>query len=328
MKSVATEKPLACWTGMDRFAGEEVPALTIIFRTGGCRWNRCTMCGYRHERLDVRDRAELVRHLEAQLEWVRQRHGTTTCELVKIYTSGSFFDPGEVPPVFRRSVADHFRGKAVIVETRPEFVDKDVLYEFRSMVDDGTRDVPLTIAIGLETTDDHIRSRCINKGFTYDDYLAAVRVAREAGAGIKTYLLHKPPYLTEGEAIEDMLRSIRQVAGISDMISMNPCTVQRHTLTERLWRRGAYRPPYLWSVLEILLSAPIHVTCDPVGGGKIRGPHNCGACDGEIVRAIKTYSLTADRELLKAVQEIPCTCREEWEFVRKYEIPAAMPLTR
>jgi len=328
MNTVGPEKPLACWTGTDCFRGEQVPALTIIFRTAGCAWNRCTMCGYRHERLPSMDERALIHHLESQLEWVRTAHRHTPFDLVKIYTSGSFFDPREVPPPFRRSVAECFRGKAVIAETRPEFIVEDALREFQTVVDDGSQEMPLTVAMGLETTSDNIRSRCIDKGFTVGDFLSAAQTARTAGAGVKTYLLLKPPYLTEGEAVDDMIRSIQDAEPYSDMISMNPCTVQRHTVVEKLWRQQAYRPPYLWSVLEILAQTPVHVSCDPVGGGKIRGPHNCGACDGEIVRAINTYTLTGDRELLEAVRDIPCVCREEWEYVRHCELPSAMPLTR
>ena len=47
--------------------------------------------------------------------------------MVKIFTSGSFFDPEEVPPEFLSDVATAFRGKLVIAETRPEFVDPDIL---------------------------------------------------------------------------------------------------------------------------------------------------------------------------------------------------------
>jgi len=274
------------------------------------------------------DERALIHHLESQLEWVRAAHRHTSFDLVKIYTSGSFFDPREVPPPFRRSVAECFRGKAIIAETRPEFIVEDALREFQAVVDDGSQEMPLTVAMGLETTSDYIRSRCIDKGFTFGDFLSAAQTARTAGTGVKTYLLLKPPYLTEGEAVDDMIRSIQDAEPYSDMISMNPCTVQRHTVVEKVWRQHAYRPPYLWSVLEILATAPVHVTCDPVGGGKIRGPHNCGTCDGEIVRAINTYTLTGDRELLEAVRDIPCGCREEWEYVRHCELPSAMPLTR
>jgi hypothetical protein len=112
------------------------------------------------------------------------------------------------------------------------------------------------------------------------------------------------------------------------MISMNPCTVQRNTELEYYWKRGAYRPPYLWSVLTLLADAPFHMTCDPLGGGQKRGPHNCGKCDYDIVRGIRDYSLTADRDLIGALLDISCSCKQEWDFVLAEEKPYCMPLTR
>jgi radical SAM enzyme (TIGR01210 family) len=216
----------------------------------------------------------------------------------------------------------------VIAETRPEFVESEALSQFAGTVDDGSWKRPVYCAMGLETTDDFIRQKCIDKGFTYADFTSAAAKARAAGCGVKAYLLLKPLFLTEKEAVTDMNKSIRKAALHADIISMNPCTVQRNTEMEYYWKQGAYRPPYLWSILSILADAPVHVSCDPVGGGKKRGPHNCGTCDYEIVRGIRDYSLSADRDLISALQETQCGCRDEWEFVLANERPYCMPLTR
>jgi hypothetical protein len=327
MVPVADEKPLACWTGKDRIGAEALPSLTVIFRSGGCAWNRCLMCGYRSVRMEGQP-GQLATRILAQLSWIRSHHDPASYDLVKIYTSGSFLDPCEVPPAARDAVGDAFRGKVVIAETRPEFVTPEVLDDFIARVDDGSRAVPLYTAIGLETTDDGIREKCIRKGFTFADYLGAARIARDAGAGVKAYLLQKPPFLTEREAAEDMSRSLAALAGHADLVSLNPCTVQSGTTVEWLWQRGAYRPPYLWSVLRVLEGAPMHVTCDPVGGGYPRGPHNCGRCDRELLAGIRDHSLSGDRALLRALLGQECSCRAEWDLVMERERPYAMPLTR
>ena len=147
--------------------------------------------------------------------------------------------------------------------------------------------LPLYCAIGLETTSDPIREKCINKGFSYADFTRAAATAHAAGAGVKAYLLFKPLFLTEAEAVADMKSSLSGLTGRVEMVSMNPCTVQKRTELEMYWKQGAYRPPYLWSVLSLLKDAPVEVTCDPLGGGQKRGPHNCGMCDYEIVRGIR-----------------------------------------
>ncbi len=320
------EKPLATWTGTDRLGDRVVPTLTVIIKTPGCSWRRCRMCSYSHEQHGrIEDAEALVR---AQLAWVRREYAGRDFEFVKVFSSGSLFDPNEVPPAALDAIAETFRGKTLLAETRPEFVGRERVEEVCAILDDGTVDRPLYIAVGLETTNDRVRDKSIDKGFSYAVFLHAAREAHAAGAGVKAYLLHKPLFLTEAEALGDMQRSIADVAPHADLVSMNPCTVQRRTELERYWQRRAYRPPYLWSVVKILLEAEPHVTADPLGGGRHRGPHNCGECDHELVDAIRDYSLTADRSRLVEAFALPCDCKREWEFVLENERPYSMPLTR
>ncbi|MBP1927824.1 radical SAM enzyme (TIGR01210 family) [Methanolinea mesophila] len=322
------EKPLASWRGKDRHREEILESLTVILRTGGCAWNRCRMCSYRHERYAPGTGRPLDALLCSQLAWIDANYDLAEVQMVKVYTSGSFFDPAEVPPPVWERAGKLFSGKVVIAETRPEYVREETVAAFRDAIDTGDWDRPFYVAMGLETTNDDIREKSIQKGFTMEDFRRAVGAARSGGAGVKAYLLHKPLFLTEREAVEDMNRSIREIEGLADIISMNPCSVQRRTELERYWKKGEYRPPYLWSVLAILLDSPVHVQCDPVGGGYSRGAHNCGACDKEITRGIRDYTLNGDRDLLANLFGQDCGCKKEWEFVMEHERPYCMPLTR
>ncbi|HUU75380.1 MAG TPA: archaeosine biosynthesis radical SAM protein RaSEA [Methanoregulaceae archaeon] len=328
MSPKSPDSPLASWTGKDQFGGEVIPTLTVILKTAGCSWNRCRMCSYRHERFGEMSESQSESLLNKQLRWIAANHSLDDIEMVKIFTSGSFFDPREVPKAAFQEAGRLFSGKIVIAETRPEFVRRERVSEFVSLIDTGCHDTPLYVAMGLETTDDFIREKCIDKGFSMADFSDAVREASLGGAGTKAYLLMKPLFLTEREAIGDMMSSISAIAGKVEMISMNPCTVQRNTQLEWYWKQGAYRPPYLWSVLKVLRDAPVHVSCDPVGGGHTRGPHNCRSCDYEIVKGIRDYSLSGDSSLLDGLCDIQCDCKCEWEFVVSDEQPYAMPLTR
>jgi archaeosine synthase beta-subunit len=322
------EKPLAFWQGTDRHEKQERKTLTIILKSGGCSWNRCLMCSYRHERYTGLSSEELAARLIRQLRFVAGNVQIRDMEIIKLYTSGSFFDPAEVPPAVLEEAGALFRGKIIIAETRPEYVNEKILDDFVSRIDDGTNAKQLYVAIGLETTNDRIREKSIDKGFTFDGFNQAVREARNSGVGIKAYLLMKPLFLTEKEAVEDMKQSLTDLSGLADIISMNTCTVQRGTDMERYWKQGAYRPPYLWSVADVLANAPMEVLCDPLGGGQSRGAHNCGQCDRDIIDAIKFYSLSGDRSVIKAVSNMECTCRDEWELVLAQEKPWCMPLTR
>jgi len=327
MVSCRPERPVAAWIDRERLGNTVVPALTAILKSGGCGWNRCLMCGYRHFRYTC-DEASLADLMRGQLRWIEERFSGQEYGMVKLFTSGSLLDPREVPAGVRREILTAFRGRAVIVETRPEFITDEAMRECMEDLDTGSGQVSFSVAIGLETSDDIIREKSVDKGFSFGDFAAASRTARKAGAGVKAYLLQKPPYLTEREAIDDVIRSVRDVGPLADAISLNPCTVQKGTEVERLWRSGAYRPPYLWSVILALSKARGPVICDPVGGGTPRGPHNCRSCDGDLVRGIRDYSLSGDRSLLEALLDVDCGCKKEWEFVLANERPWCMPLTR
>ncbi|WP_342676205.1 archaeosine biosynthesis radical SAM protein RaSEA [Methanofollis sp. UBA420] len=325
MLSIQSIKPLAAWKGKDRYEDDILDSLTVIFKSGGCSYRRCLMCGYRFEGYFGAQTEEVLAALRGQLAWVQENFDLSQVGMVKIFTSGSFLDPVEVPPTFREEIARAFAGKVVVVETRPEYVETEALAEMAEALGS-----PIHVAMGLETTDDAIREKSIQKGFSFADFIEASKRAKAAGAGVKAYLLLKPLFLTEKEAIEDMKTSIMDVAPYCGMISMNACTVQKRTELEHLWKEQAYRPPYLWSILEVLgnVDPGVPVFCDPVGGGHLRGPHNCGKCDRDIIDGINEYALTGDVELIRALAEIECACKKEWEYVLGHEKPWSMPLTR
>ncbi|HOJ96470.1 MAG TPA: archaeosine biosynthesis radical SAM protein RaSEA [Methanospirillum sp.] len=322
------EEPLALWSGQDRIDNEIHTSVTAIIRSGGCSWNRCRICQYRHERFTGVEKPELSRLMMAQIHRLKEQIEHEKPQVVKVYTSGSFFDPAEVPPDIQEYLINQVKGKTLIVESRCEYVDLERFSRYMDLIREGGETGTIVVAIGLETTSDPIREKCIDKGLHFSEYLKTSDTIHKAGGKVKTYLLHKPPYLTEREAHDDMIRSIREIIPITDLISMNPCTVQRNTHLETLWKRQAYRPPYLWSVASILAQSDAHVTCDPIGGGQTRGPHNCGTCDSMILDAIRDYNLNADQDLMKSVMEMHCDCKDEWEYVMNQEYPWSMPLTR
>ena len=328
MKRDENNSPIALWTGSDRVLDQVLNSVTTIIRSGGCSWNRCLMCQYRHERFHNLSVDELIFSMKEQLNFLAASIRENNPSLVKIYTSGSFFDDKEVPPEVRDVVAELCKGRLLTVECRADYVDYNIISAYRESLKDETGSGGLIIAMGLETSSDLIREKCIDKGLTFEQYVSAALSIRKAGGLVKTYLLHKPAYVTEREAYEDMISSVRDILPYTDLISLNTCSIQRNTIVEHLWRQGSYRPPYLWSVVQVLAESPVHITCDTLGGGQKRGAHNCGSCDQMILDAIKEYNLNGDQELIKSVSEMSCRCKKEWEFVMEHEQPYALPLTR
>ncbi|MDY6818377.1 MAG: archaeosine biosynthesis radical SAM protein RaSEA [Halobacteriales archaeon] len=322
-------EPTRVWIDEDRTPGGTYESLTIILNTGGCRWARaggCTMCGYVAESVEggTVPHEALMNQVEAALAHERD-HTDTPCDLIKIYTSGSFLDEREVPPETRQAIAETFADRdRIVVESLPDFVDRAKIEDFTA------HGLETDIAIGLETADDRIRHDCVNKYFDFAAFEDAAKHAAAADAGVKAYLLLKPPFLTEAEAVADMKESVRRCADIEacHTVSMNPTNVQTFTMVEQLYFDNGYRPPWLWSVcavLETTADVDAIVVSDPVGAGSDRGPHNCGECDDQVEAAIKDFSLRGDPAVF---EEVDCACHRTWELVMEREAGYNLPLTR
>ena len=310
------------WTEKDLLHSKVVDAWVIIFRTRGCYWARasgCSMCGYVNDVAQEVSTADLLH----QLENVLKKH--TGQPMVKVYTSGNFFDDHEVVPEVRERILTELgdRCDKVIVETLSHLLRADHLEHAMRRVDE------LEIALGLESTNENVLRHAVNKVWGLKEHARAATLARAAGATVKTYLLVKPPFLAEREAIEDAVRSGHEADPFSDTISFNPVNVQSRTIVDRLFRRGEYRPPWLWSVVEVLERTgdlKAHVKSHPTAGGMVRGAHNCGTCDRTVVNAIEEFSLG----LRKDFDDLSCSCQESWQAyseVQQFMLTPSDPLS-
>ncbi len=240
------KRPVTVWRSQDLMDGSIAESLTMILRTVGCRWNRCTMCGYAGEGAPAS-----AEDLIAQYENAMQR-SSPDVSVVKIYTSGSFLDPQEMPVGARDEILKRLEAvgiKRLVIESRPEYITAETIEICLSHLQ-------TEFAIGLETSNDLIREHVIQKGFTFRDYVEASEAVHRQGGRVKAYLLQKPPLLTEGQSLQDAITSALQARPFADVLSLNLCNIQRNTLVERMWERGEYRPPWLWSALEVLKSVP------------------------------------------------------------------------
>lgn len=300
------------WRERELLDGEVVDALVAVLQTRGCSHERerggCTMCGYAE---DTPQRPPSVEELLAQVDQVaRRREGA---RWVKLYTSGSMLDPEEVPgEVLGAIVAAFDDVDRLTVESRAEHVTEE---RVEAMGNPRRTEV----AIGLESACDQVLEGSISKGMSFGEFERAAAQVKGAGAALRAYVLLKPPFLTEAEAIEDSVEATARAASAgATTVSINPVNVQGGTLVDFLHHRGEYEPPWLWSVLEVLRladtalgSRTTRVISAPTAGGRTRGAHNCGRCDEAVLRAIEFNRLSGDpEELLRAPG---CDCQERWK---------------
>jgi len=302
-------EPVRCWSEKDILNGKITDAYVIILRTRGCSWARssgCTMCGYFNDSMgEPVSEADLITQFDTAMGQFKGE------QIVKLFTSGSFLDPREIPGPVRTHILKNLseRTEKISVESRPEYITTFVLSKIQPLV----QPKAFEVGIGLETSSDMLRTHAINKGFAFRAYTTAATLLKKHHVGVKTYVLMKPPFITEKEALDDCIRTTKDVKPFATMLSLNPTNVQRHTVAEYLWKRDQYRPAWLWSIVEFLKQSKkitdMPVKCDLVGGGSIRGAHNCGTCDHAVLDAIAQFSLSQKPSVFNGLS---CSCQEQW----------------
>ncbi len=305
----SADRYVNAWAEDEAIGTERVRAFVLILKTRGCYWadlKGCSMCGYSRDTLGrSATPAELAEQLRRALERYRDE------PYVKVYTSGSFLDDREVDAESRLALVSAFSGRArrFLLETLPEFATPERLSPLREAFRG-----ELEVALGLESTDPTVLGRFVHKSASPAEYLDAGDRVRSLGLRSKAYLLLKPPYLTETESVEDVVRSVEEAAPHFDTLSVNPVHIQNGTVVEWLYHRGRYRPPWLWSVVESLSRGAskrgaARLVSFPTAGGLPRGPHNCGECDRGVLAAIEEASLS---QQFAPLETLDCACRGTW----------------
>ena len=118
------DQPVAKWTEQEVLNGEVVEAGVVILRTRGCYWSikeGCSMCGYFNDTVPGGVSDDMLRQ-----QWSTVRPTLRGKKYAKIYTSGSFIDPTEVPFEFADEIMSDMSDmgvEKVLIESLPEFVN-------------------------------------------------------------------------------------------------------------------------------------------------------------------------------------------------------------
>jgi radical SAM enzyme (TIGR01210 family) len=294
----------------------------VILAAPGCSWAResggCSNCSFPSSLAIDRPvtTGEYLSQLALALEQIPA--GSDPVEL-DLFVSGSFLNPEEVPAnaqqLLVEQAARHPRVASILVETRPEYATDQAL----SALVAAAGEVPLEVGIGLESADPEILTQRINKGFTWADFERAVRRVVAAGASLLTYVLLKPIDTGEAEAIADAIRTSERVFALVAAlelpvrIALEPCFVGPGTPLAEAFTRGDYRPPWLWSVVEVVQqiagSGQVLVGLSDEGLQPAQVAHNCQRCSTRVREALADFNLSQDPTPLA---KLDCRCRQKW----------------
>jgi radical SAM enzyme (TIGR01210 family) len=180
----------------------------------------------------------------AQIEWALNR--MPQAKHLKLYNSGSFFDPGAIPETDYGKIAGlvkHF--ETVIVECHPKLVNERCL-KFAGMLSS-----ELQVAMGLETVHPEVLKK-LNKKMTAADFARAADYLKTHHILSRAFVLLRPPYLSEEEGIFWAERSIE----FAFESGVECCTIipvrPGNGAMDSLMHQGDFVPPVIQSLEKVL----------------------------------------------------------------------------
>jgi radical SAM enzyme (TIGR01210 family) len=309
------------------FNGFNYKRAVVYLMSNGCEWalksaHGCSMCGHLAKQIR-NDKPISVKDYLKQFEEEFETIDFEQYPILNLYNNGSFINDNEIPTEARRGmlrmISKNPHIKMLVLETRPEFVTEQKVREIKELIPDKH----IELGVGLEMKDDFYRQICINKGFSLRRYDHAASIITKY-LYLRTYVLLKPLFLTEKEAIERAIETIEYAfATGTTTVSLEACTIQDYTLMKYLYERDLYCTPWLWSIIEVVKGVK-------TPGKLIIGlfkffpspsavPNNCEKCNERVMEKIKEYNRTLDP---KVFDGLTCECKEQWrKIVEEKPVP-------
>jgi radical SAM enzyme (TIGR01210 family) len=182
----------------ERGAGGAVEPVATVFLTNKECPFRCVMCDLWQntltETVPVGAIPAQIDHALMQLPPAKQ---------LKLYNSGSFFDPHAIPPEDYEAIAERAnRFDRLIVENHPALTG-DRCLRFRDLLRGR-----LEVAMGLETAHPEVLAK-LNKRMTLDQFSRAAEFLRRNEMELRVFILVQPPYMPAAEALHWAERSLK-----------------------------------------------------------------------------------------------------------------------
>jgi radical SAM enzyme (TIGR01210 family) len=158
---------------------------------------------------------------------------------LKLYNSGSFFDPHAIPAQDYAAIAQRAnRFDRLIVENHPALTGDGCL-RFRDLLA-----CRLEVAMGLETAHPEVLGR-LNKRMTLDQFSTAARFLLRNGIELRVFILVQPPYLPAAEALHWAERSLDFAMDQGATAAVLIPTRGGNGAMEALMASGQFEPPSL-----------------------------------------------------------------------------------
>lgn len=233
-RAVTADRAYAAFVENEMDAAGTVRQVATVFLTNRECPYRCVMCDlWKNTLTESVAAGAIAGQIDAALA------GLPPASVVKLYNSGSFFDPRAIPPEDFAEIARRLAPFArVIVECHPALVGPAV-ERFRDMLGG-----ELEVAMGLEVADPDVLER-LNKRMTLASYAAAAARLQSYGVASRAFVLVQPPFVPASHAVPSALQTVAFAfdhgAGATTLIPVRG----GNGAMESLAAAGAFVPPTL-----------------------------------------------------------------------------------
>jgi archaeosine synthase beta-subunit len=322
------EEPVSIREKKVYMKGRTTNALILTLTPTGCEWagsnGGCTMCGEFSGSMGG-NKIPSEYHISQFASGIVHHLPRTKASWIRIFNEGSFLNPREIDPLALKiiiTLVSMIKGvERITIESRAEYITEENLQILKDCVKDS---VELEIGIGLEAQNDVVRNVCIGKGMTKENFEATVKLIKDFGLRSLTYILVKPPFLTEGESLSEAVNSIKYAfsAG-TDAVKLEPTSIHSCSLVEVLFSEGLYKVPWLWTVMDIIKQTNSMGEIR-IGGQEyypkamsvahnyheIHNDRNGIECNARSWNAIRLYNQTLDPFVFDLLD---CKCKTLWK---------------
>jgi archaeosine synthase beta-subunit len=213
--------------------GIVVPIATVFITNKECPF-RCVMCDLWRNTLTE---SVPVGAIPAQIDHALLK--LPLASQLKLYNSGSFFDPHAIPGQDYTAIAQRAnRFDRLIVENHPALTG-DACLRFRDLLECG-----FEVAMGLETVHPEVLGR-LNKRMTLDQFSNAAGFLRRNGIDLRVFILVQPPYLPAAKALPWAQRSLDFAMELGATAAVLIPTRGGNGAMEDLLAGGQFEPPRL-----------------------------------------------------------------------------------
>ena len=195
---VDVESPITYFAEQEPSAAGRLETVATIFLANRECSFRCLMCDlWKNTTNETVPLGAIPRQIELALA------GLPPAQTVKLYNSGNFFDRRAVPSHDHGRIAELVKSfSKVIIENHPRLCSDDCR-RFQQAI----APAQLEVAMGLETVHPQVLP-ALNKRMSLDDFKRATDYLIGIGAGVRSFLLLRPPFLSESEGVEWTVRSM------------------------------------------------------------------------------------------------------------------------